>query len=184
MEGAMNAAALSLRLHLLAMRAGVPALVAAALLLLGMAGTAWQLAQRQSQAARPLEAAPAQLVQAPPPPNANENLATFYATVGDKRYAEQQIKVLFDLASKTGLTLAQGDYKFSYDKASGITSYQINLPVKGAYANIWQFSLQALGAMPFAALDDVSFRRETITDATVEARVRFTLYLKDGGGAR
>jgi hypothetical protein len=164
MEGAMNVAALMLRVRLLAMRLGTAGCAALALLLAG---------------ALALPPAPPQLVQAPPPPTANENLAHFYSTLGEKRQAEQQVKQLFDIAAKTGLALDQGDYKFSVDKASGVAAYQVTLPVKGAYQNIWQFSMQALAAIPFAALDDIAFRRETITEPVVEARMRFTLYLKE-----
>jgi hypothetical protein len=177
----MNANATLLRLQLLARRAGPAACVAAALLIAGIAATAWALLSRQAQqaAAAALPAAPTQLVEAPPPPNANENLAAFYQTLGEKRYAEQQVKILFGIAAKTNLSLDQGEYKFGYDKPSRVSTYQITLPVRGPYANIWQFSLQALAAMPFAALDEVNFRRETITDPVVEARLRFTLYLKE-----
>jgi hypothetical protein len=64
-----------------------------------------------------------------------------------------------------------------------VHTYQLNLPVKGSYAAIWQFALSALRAIPFASLDDISFRRDSIGDATVEARLRFTLYLSEQGGA-
>ncbi len=174
----MTVSALMLRLRLAAMRLGAAGCVALALLLAGALALGWSLKARKLAHA-PLPPAPPQLVQAPPPPTANENLAHFYATLGEKRYAEQQVKQLFDIAAKTGLVLAQGDYKFSVDKASGVASYQVNLPVKGPYQNIWQFSLQALSAIPFAALDDIAFRRETITEPVVEARMRFTLYLKE-----
>jgi hypothetical protein len=174
-------APLLLAVRLFAMRAGAGTCVAIALLVAGLVTWAWLLPQRaalQEELARPLPA-PSALVQAPPPPSANENLALFYATLGEKRYAEQQVKTLFDLAGKSGLTLAHGEYKFGYDKASRVTTYQIALPVKGPYRNIWQFALGALAAVPFAALDEVSLRRDTIADPTVEARLRFTLYLKD-----
>jgi len=174
----MTLASLMLRARLAAMRLGVAGCVALALLLAGALALAWSLKARQ-QAYAPLPPAPPQLVQAAPPPTANENLAHFYATLGEKRHSEQQVKQLFDIAAKTGLALEQGDYKFSLDKASGVAAYQVTLPVKGAYSNIWQFSMQALSAMPFAALDDIAFRRETITEPVVEARVRFTLYLKE-----
>jgi len=174
----MSVAALMLRVRLAAMRLGLAGCVALALLLAGALAMAWSLKARQ-QASEPLPPAPAVLVQAAPPPTANENLAHFYATLGDKRQAEQQVKQLFDIAAKTGLALDQGDYKFSVDKASGVSAYQVTLPVKGAYQNIWQFSMQALSAIPFAALDDIAFRRETITEPVVEARMRFTLYLKE-----
>lgn len=174
----MNVAALLLRVRLLAMRLGVAGCVALALLLAGACALAWSLKARQ-QAGEPLPPAPPVLVQAALPPTANENLAHFYATLGEKRLAEQQVKQLFDIAAKTGLALEQGDYKFSVDKASGVSAYQVTLPLKGAYQNIWQFSMQALSAIPFAALDDIAFRRETISEPVVEARMRFTLYLKE-----
>ncbi|MTW10729.1 hypothetical protein GM658_08940 [Pseudoduganella eburnea] len=178
MESAMNAAALMLRVRIAAMRLGAAGCIALAVLLAGAAALAWSLKARQL-AYEPLPPAPAQLTQAAPPPTANENLAHFYDTLGEKRHAEQQVKQLFDIAAKTGLALDQGDYKFSVDKASRVAAYQVTLPVKGAYQNIWQFSLQALTAIPFASLDDIAFRRETISEPVVEARLRFTLYLKD-----
>jgi len=169
---------LEARLRLL--RAGPAATLCGVLLLAGAALWAWLLPQRaalQEELARPLPV-PSALVVAPPPPTANENLAVFYATLGEQRHAEQQVKVLFDLAAKSQLVLDHGEYKTGYDKGAGVATYQIILPVKGPYRNIWQFALQALLAMPFAALDEVSFRRDTVADPTVDARLRFTLYLK------
>lgn len=174
-------APLMLALRLFVMRAGGAACLAVALLVAGLATWAWLLPQRaalQEELARPLPTAAA-LVEAPLPPTANENLSLFYATVGEKRHAEQQVKTLFDLAGKSNLALNQGEYKFAFDKASGVTTYQVTLPVKGTYRNIWQFALEALAAVPFASLDEVSFRRDTIADPVVEARLRITLFLKE-----
>jgi hypothetical protein len=114
-----------------------------------------------------------------------DNLQAFYATLGPRHYAEQQVKTLFALAAKNGLSLSQGEYKSAYDRNARVTTYQINLPVKGSYGAIWQFALGALRAIPFAALDDIGFRRDSIGDPIVEARLRVTLYLKDvPGGER
>ncbi|UTY55761.1 hypothetical protein [Massilia sp. erpn] len=177
----LNLAGLLLRARLRVQRAPMVCL-ASVLLLAAALAWAWLLPQRDKQQAllaRPLPA-PAALVTAPPPPSANENLAEFYATLGEKRHAEQQVGTLFALAAKSGLSLHQGEYKFNYDKASRVASYQILLPVKGGYQPIWQFVLRALAAVPFASLDEVSFRRENIADLQVEAKLRFTLYLKEG----
>lgn len=174
--------ALLLRARLAASRAGAGTCAAVALCVLGAGAWAWLIPQRavQQQAlARPLPV-PSALVVAAPPPSANENLALFHETLGEKRHSEQHVKVLFGLAAKAHLSLNQGEYKFAYDKASRITSYQIVLPVKGSYQDIWQFALEALRALPFAALDDIGFRRENVNATQVEARMRFTLYLKDG----
>lgn len=180
---AAAAQALLLRVRLLLARAGAPLCAAVILCAAGLAAWAWLLPQRAAQAAlmaKPLPS-PASLVAAPPPPSANQNLAEFYAVLGEQRHAEQQVRLLFDLAAKAGLTLNQGEYKSAYDQAGRVATYQITLPVKGSYAAIWQFAMQGLRDMPFAALDEVSFRRENIGEAVVEARLRFTLYLKEGG---
>jgi hypothetical protein len=181
MGGQVNLAALLLRARLAVLRAGAPTCIAAGLCLAGAVAWAWVLPHKATlskQLARPLPM-PARLSSAPPPPSANQNLAGFYDVLGEKRYTEQQVKILFDVAARSNLTLSQGEYKSAYDKASGVTTYQIVLPVKGPYGAVWRFAMEALRSMPFAALDEVTFRRDTIADPTVEARLRLTLYLKD-----
>jgi hypothetical protein len=139
-----------------------------------------RLAEAHLQALRAIRTPPVVAVSAPL--LANQNLALFYASLGEARYAEQQVRTLFALAAKSGLSLSQGEYRSAYDKAGQLSTYQITLPVKGNYRAIWQFGMLALRAMPFASLDEISFKRESVTDVNVEARLRFTLYL--GGGAR
>ncbi|MDQ4627655.1 hypothetical protein [Janthinobacterium lividum] len=182
---AIDINSLRLRAQLLLRRLGAPACLAVALLALGVAAWAWAWQQRAVAAqleARPLPQPSLAAVIAAPPATSSENLARFYATLGQQRHAEQQVKQLFDLAAKNGLLLAQGEYKSGYDKASRVASYQVTLPLKGSYAAVWQFALQALRAVPFASLDELSFRREQIADTELEARLRLTFYLTDTPG--
>jgi len=132
-----------------------------------------------STAARPSAAA----APAPVPAPLVDPLDAFYGTLGQRRYAERQVKTLFGLAAQNGLTLSQGEYKSGWDRNARVHTYQVNLPVKGSYAAIWQFAMAALRAIPFAALDDISFRRDSIGDPAVEARLRLTFYLTDAGSA-
>jgi hypothetical protein len=118
-------------------------------------------------------------VAAPESVSRNENLALFYDGLGERRYAEQQVKTLFGLASKAGLVLSQGEYKGGSTSNGRFHTYQVNLPVKGSYGAIWQFGMLALRAIPFASLDEISFRRDSIGEPAVEARLRLTLYLAD-----
>lgn len=176
---------LRLRAQLLLRRMGAPAWLAVALLVLGVAAWAWAWQQRAVAArleARTMPQPSLAVAIVAQPATASENLARFYATLGQQRHAEQQVKQLFDLAAKNGLLLAQGEYKSAYDKAGRVATYQVTLPLKGSYAAVWQFALQALRAMPFASLDELSFRREQIADAQLEARVRLTFYLTDTHG--
>lgn len=148
--------------------------VAGALLWLSQARDS--LAQQQDfirrRAALPAAPAPSAM-----PADINENLTAFYGGLGDRRHAEQQVKVLFGLAAKSGLALPRGDYTAGYDSDARIYTYQLNLPVKGNYQAVSQFALLSLGAIPFASLDNISFKRESVGDANLEARLHLTLYL-------
>jgi hypothetical protein len=150
--------------------------------LVGAASLAWlvqasDLLARQEELARRMAARTVRPVAAAPAPAVNENLALFQAALGERRYVEQQVKVLFGLAAKTGLVLHEGDYKLGHDPNARIDTYEVSLPVKGSYGAIWQFAMLALRAIPFASLDDISFKRDAIGTANVEARLRLTLYL-------
>ncbi|MES2317557.1 MAG: hypothetical protein V4631_08675 [Pseudomonadota bacterium] len=180
----VNLSALMLRLRL-AVNALGPVFCAACLLVLVAGATLlWLVPQRALQAERQkialaLATMPAQVRGAATPLSANENLLRFYAALGEKRYAEQQVKTLFGLATKANLSLSQGEYKSAYDRNARLHTYQVTLPVKGSYRDVWQFSMLALGAIPFASLDEISFKRDSIGEANVEARLRLTMYLAD-----
>lgn len=187
----INLAAIGLRLQL-ALAAMGPVLCGALVLILAAALTlAWLLPQRALQADRHQVALRMARMPAPSaamvaPVTANDNLNLFYATLGEKRYAEQQVKTLFALADKAGLSLSQGEYKSGYDRNARVHTYQVTLPVKGGYDKVWQFAMLSLASMPFASLDEINFKRETIGEPAVEARMRLTLYMADGpvGGLR
>jgi hypothetical protein len=176
--------ALWLRLRL-AVAAWSPVAVGAGVLCVAAFGShQWLLQQRdllagQRSLAQRMAALPVRPPQAVLAPTADANLALFYGALGERRYAGQQVKTLFALASKSGLVLRQGEYKTGYDKNARVHTYQVSLPVKGSYRAIWQFALLALRTIPFAALDDISFRRDAIGESGVEARLRLTLYLAD-----
>lgn len=149
-------------------------MVAIVLMLQALADLDEQYAAARRQAALP---PPAPSAIAPPPPSADQNLAHFYASLGERGKVERQLKTLFALAEKNGLALRQGEYRSSQDRAGRFLTYQITLPVTGRYGAIWQFAFDALRALPHASLDDVAFRRDAIGSETVEARLRLTLYL-------
>ena len=179
-----------LRLQI-ALRAASPVALGALALCIGAAlALAWLVPARTLlgqavQASRSVvapEPAAAPLVLAAPATD-EHHLALFYGSLGERRHTEQQIKALFALAAKSGLVLRQGEYKAAYDRNARLHSYQVTMPVKGNYGAIWRFALGALRAIPFAALDEISFKRDAIGDAQVEARIRLTLYLNERPGA-
>lgn len=114
-----------------------------------------------------------------PRPVAEQRLASFYDSLGEGRYAEQQIKTLFAIAKKANLIISQAEYRWDSDKNGRYQTYQILLPVKGSYGAIRQFCEQTLLTIPFASLDEMNFKREAIANSTLEAKLRITLYFFD-----
>lgn len=183
----LTLSAMLLRLHLAIISLGPVFCIGALLLVAGAAALAWLAPQRALQAERHqvamrVAAMPAVAIAKSAPVTANENLAAFYGTLGEKRHAEQQVKTLFGLAAKSNLSLSQGEYKSAYDRNARLHSYQVTLPVKGSYRDIWQFGMLSLRAIPFASLDEISFKRDSINDPQAEARLRLTLFLAERPG--
>lgn len=167
----------------LALRAVGPVGIASALVIAASAGAlAWILPERaareQQHRATLARAAAAPAVAAPVVVKPEtDSVEAFYQTLGERRYAEQQVRTLFGLADKAGLALTQGEYRGSYDRNARLYAYQVTLPVRGSYKAVWSFAMSALRAIPFASLDEISFKRESVNDTSVEARLRLTLYL-------
>jgi len=101
----------------------------------------------------------------------------FVENLGENGYAEQQLKTLFDIAAKKNLKLNAGQYKSTEEKNSETVAYQIELPVSGPYPAIREFCEEVLATVPFASLDEISFKREAISKNNLDANLRFTLYL-------
>jgi hypothetical protein len=192
----MNAAAfnlIGLQLRLLLARLGWGAGLALLLCALGAAGLLWFVPHLRAQgAAQQVELVRAQkaLLAAASAPVAaplslvDQRVEKFYEVLGERRYAEQQIKTLFAVAAKTGLNLSQGEYKAGFDKNSDTHTYQILLPVKGAYPAIRQFCEKMLMVIPFASLDEMNFKRDAIGGDVLDAKLRFTLYLAGAPAAQ
>jgi hypothetical protein len=161
------------------------AIVAVVLFGIGVVMLTWwlphqqkDLVQKQAQLARIEHLNKSGVAKVAAAPSQNELRASqFYAALGQDGYAEQQLKAMFDIAGKDGLKLNQGEYKATYARNSDTVAYQIELPVTGPYPTIRQFCEEVLLAIPFAALDEISFKRETISSANLEAKLKFTLYL-------
>ncbi|MGZ3240985.1 MAG: hypothetical protein ACXWJK_11630 [Burkholderiaceae bacterium] len=169
-------------------RIGAMTCIAFLLCLLGAATWLWLMPKLHAQTERQLqESVRLQrslksndgIALVAPPSATEQRMANYYDTLGEKRYAEQQIKTLFAIAGKTGLSLDQAEYKSAFDKNSNTSTFQIILPVKGPYVAIRQFCEKTLLSIPFASLDEMNFKRDTIANRTLEAKLRFTLYLTD-----
>ena len=96
----------------------------------------------------------------------------------------QWLGLVYEAASKEGLELAQGTYKVRGDAAAGLNAYQVTLPVRGGYPQIRRFVAGVLSKVPAASLESIAFQRERSADGAVDAKVVFTLHLRESIGQK
>lgn len=181
-----------LRLRLLAMKLGWANCVVLALVVLALmarfAGVPYAANRLRMEQRKLAQLTGARTVALPPLRSTSrtendERLARFYEVLGESKYAEEQLAGLFAIAEKTNLVLQQADYKLNRDGPGRFTTYHVQLPLKGSFGAIQQFCEQALLLIPFASLDQVSFKRDGIGSDVIDAQLSFTLYLSGPGGA-
>ena len=152
------------------------------------AGACWtvavELPRMQSaaaQAQRDLAALQVKLAaQAKVPPvrltSDEERLAKFYAALTPAAEVPNLLARLFTIAQTAKINLRQGDFQRSESRPGRYTVLQFNLPVKAAYPQLLEFIDEALAANPSLTLEEVTFKRETAANATLEATLKFALY--------
>lgn len=173
---------LSLQIRLALMRFGLSKSTACILCIVGLMAWLWgipilHMKQKNLLREQHAQQATGGTTRTDMQSQAEVNFNHFTSVLGDSHDTEQQIKTIFSFSRKAGLTLSQAEYKLAEDRHGLYRSYQILLPVKGSYGAIRQFCEKTLLAIPFASLDEMSFKRETITNNALEAHLRFTLYL-------
>lgn len=126
----------------------------------------------------------AQAAQSGIPMAGNEDdLARFYGFF-DSGSTTSWLEKLYAAAASQNLQLLQAEYSLKQDPESKLMRYQISLPVHGSYPQIRRFVAQILTDVPIASLDDISFKRESVTEAVLEAHIKLTLFLSaDSVGA-
>ncbi|HTN94273.1 MAG TPA: type 4a pilus biogenesis protein PilO [Gallionella sp.] len=125
--------------------------------------------QRLQKAALSNPVAPARSVES--------DLVAFYKSLPPERNVTKLLDEIYKSANSASLRLNQGEYKYTREKAGRLENYQLILPVKGSYVQVRKFIAKVLNGLPAAALNGVSFKRETIGTSDLEAKIQFTIYL-------
>ena len=109
-----------------------------------------------------------------------EDLQRFYTLFPSTPQLTDQVERLHRLARKSGLELAQGEYRLER-RPEGLWAYRVTLPVRGSYNQFRSFLASVLTDMPIASLDALRFERKKALDTQLEAQVRLTLYARPTG---
>lgn len=116
--------------------------------------------------------------------NPEQEIADFYATFPQGKNLADSLRQIQQVALKHQITLNQGDYKLSANKAlqmkqeQALTRYELVLPITGKYTKIRQFVSEILAQQPALALNDIQIKRENSLSPTVEARLVLVLFFK------
>jgi Pilus assembly protein, PilO len=90
----------------------------------------------------------------------------------------QVLTVLLRQADEASLSIDTAKYEISAAKAGSLVRHRLSFPVTGPYTNVRQFLDSTLAAIPELAIDDLSLTRKSITDSTVEAQMRMTIFTR------
>ena len=105
-------------------------------------------------------------------------LDAFYQKFPAESEVPDTLEKMIKLAQKKGLDPKQAAYRIVRNNPGELLSYQIALPIKGAYPSIMTYAFELLATIPNLALDNVSFQRQKIGDNLIEATLKMTLYIK------
>lgn len=109
-----------------------------------------------------------------------ERYRVFQDRLAAKEAIPDIVRTLFSEAGKAGLVLQKMDYRLQRQAGGEYLVYDLSAPIQGSYAHIYQFAQGVLLSLPAAALEDISFKRDTAASPNTAARLHFAIYLKSG----
>ncbi|MEF7612413.1 GspMb/PilO family protein [Aquincola sp. MAHUQ-54] len=113
------------------------------------------------------------------PASAGEQLAAFHAFFPRADASTPWLARIHAAAAANGVALASAEYRVERRPEQPLLRYTLTLPLTGTYAELRGFVGTVLAEVPAAAIDDIQLRRENAGSATLEARIRLSLYLRE-----
>lgn len=117
--------------------------------------------------------------RAPPRAVSGAPASGFIDRLPDTAVASAVVGQLEQLARAHGLQLLRGQYAQMPVPGTSLLRWQLSLPIEAEYPNIVAFVATSLQALPTLALDELKLKRDTIETATLDADLRFNLYLRE-----
>ena len=126
-----------------------------------------QLAERERQARQP-----------DPQVDQATRMAEFEAGLPQAAGALLALRHIHRSASEHDVVLAAGEYRLVSEPGGRLQRYQITLPADGSYPDLRAWMADVLNELPSMALDELSFKRNAVGESQVQARVRWSFYLR------
>ncbi|MDH5259740.1 MAG: hypothetical protein OEX07_17130, partial [Gammaproteobacteria bacterium] len=121
---------------------------------------------------RPVEVQQSQQIVYDPPP-----AEQFFAKMPQIEQITSSIQILFDEAKKYHLVINEVIYQDEQKLADEAVRYSMTFSIAASYPEIKAFIIDTLAALPFLALEQLTFERNEVNSDDVSAHLRFTLYM-------
>jgi hypothetical protein len=125
----------------------------------------------ESRASRVRDAAPG------PAGNASEKVGAVYEYLKKPETTTDWLAKLYAIGSATGVELQSASYKTQATPGTNLERYEIVVPLSGSYTQMRDFLKRSLAEIPVLSLDQISLKRESRREGTVQAEVRLTLHM-------
>lgn len=103
----------------------------------------------------------------------------FIDTLPATTAAATVIGQLEQLARAHNLQLLRGQYTQTPIAGTSLLRWQVSLPIRAEYPRLIAFIADSLQAQPTLALDELKLKRDSIETPTLDADLRFNLYLRE-----
>lgn len=166
--------------HQWARRLGVTGLVGLGLLIVALAGWLTQI-QPLKQQTHAQQAQLTSLRLAAQKPVAIQQpvvAADPLAALPPDSSAAPALGELEQLARAHGFELARGTYSVNKITNSSLARWQFVLPLEADFSALHAFAAAALERLPNLVLDEIKLKRERIEDTTLDAELRFSLFVE------
>jgi hypothetical protein len=108
--------------------------------------------------------------------DAADKVAAVYQYLQKDEQTTDWLAKLHGIGSATGVQLKSANYRMH--KTEGrIVRYELVLPVAGSYPQIREFLKRSLAEVPVMSVDQMTLKRESRNDGTLQAELRLTLHM-------
>lgn len=87
------------------------------------------------------------------------------------------IKTIFKAAKKQNITINEVAYKDEQRLGESLVRYSMSFSIAASYPETKMFVTNALAALPYLSLEQLTFERDDLGSNNVMSHIRFTLYL-------
>jgi hypothetical protein len=109
--------------------------------------------------------------------NGSDKVGAVYAYLKKPETTTDWLAKLYAIGSATGVELQSASYKSQATPGTNLERYEIVVPLSGSYTQMRDFLKRSLAEIPVLSLDQVSLKRESRREGTVQAEVRLTLHM-------